>query len=102
MTAVAPTGRRIAWLAVPLVLAASLAVLFFVQKRVEHEIAELPPSERRAFYERTLETLRATCSRAAGPEVSEYCRQQARFITHFPECDAACRDIAARFGTRGR
>jgi hypothetical protein len=64
---------------------------------MNRELSDLPVTERQALYERTLETLRTTCVRAHGYELTEYCRKQADFITHFPECDSECRDLAARF-----
>lgn len=89
--------RTLAWLGGALVLLAALAVVCFIKTRLARELSELPATERGALYERTLDTLRTTCTQARGPEVAEYCRQQADFITLFPECDAECRDLAARF-----
>ena len=92
----------LAWLAGALALAAALALVVVAQMRLERELSNLPSSERRALYERTLETLRTACSQARGPEVAGYCREQADFITHFPECARECRELAARFASSGR
>ena len=77
-----------------------LAVIgtWFWQSRLRaRELRDLPSQERRAFYERTLETLRTACSHPPGPELKEYCREQADLAVRFPECDEACREIARQF-----
>lgn len=90
----------------PLPLAAAITVFaalcgaFVWQARLERDLTELPAPERRALYERTRETLRSTCSQALELDVAEHCREQAAFITRFPECDAACRDLAAHVAHR--
>jgi cytochrome b pre-mRNA-processing protein 3 len=54
-------------------------------------IGRLPLSERQALYQRTLVTLRASCDPGKRPSgLDEFCRQQAKFLIQFPECDAAC------------
>lgn len=95
------TWRRFfAWLAAGSALVAAGIVMLCAPTRLERDLAELPASERRALYERTLETLHTTCGLARGAEVASFCREQASFITHFPECDSACRELAARFTSR--
>lgn len=89
--------RVLTWLAAAVALLLALAVAVCMQTRLDREISDLPEPERRALYERTRETLRSPCSQARGPEVAEYCRQQADFIKRFPECDSECRELAARF-----
>lgn len=88
------------WLGGALLLAAVVAILVLQRARLARELSELPAAERRALYERTLETLGTACLHARGGEVADYCRQQADFLTRFPECDAPCRDLAARFAPR--
>lgn len=104
MTLSARARRSLAWLGGALALVAAIAgvtfMFMFMQTRLDRELSELPPSERRALYERTLETLRTTCSQARGPELADYCRQQADFVKRFPECDSECRELAARFAPR--
>ena len=63
----------------------------------EQELRELPEAQRVAFYHRTLETLRTTCMAASGPRLTDYCHEQAALVVHFPECDAACRELARHF-----
>ena len=89
--------RILAWLAGALVILAVLAIVYFTPRRLARELSELPAPERRFLYQRTLETLRTTCAQPPGPEMAAYCRQQATFITGFPECHDACRALAARF-----
>ena len=56
-------------------------------------IAGLPEAERKAFYERTLETLQTTCS-STSDGLASYCTDQAELIVQFPECDPACIKLA--------
>lgn len=95
MTLLTRARRSSAWLAAAIGLAAAISVAVFMQTRLDHELSELPHAERRALFERPLETLRTACIQARGPEVSDYC-EQANFITHFPECDGTCRELAVR------
>lgn len=92
-----PARRMLAWLAAALGLLSAALLAVFMHTRLDRELSELPEPERRALFERTRETLRSSCMQARGPEVTEYCRQQADFIKRFPECDRECRDLAARF-----
>ena len=58
-------------------------------------VERLSDEERRALYGRTIETLRSTCrDDHRPPALDDYCRGQADFIVLFPECEAACRDLA--------
>ncbi|MFO0589495.1 MAG: hypothetical protein U0441_18300 [Polyangiaceae bacterium] len=64
---------------------------------LDREISDLPEGERQALYQRTLATLRQTCSESPGPAMTDYCREQAELIQHFPECDEDCHLLARRF-----
>jgi hypothetical protein len=57
-------------------------------------LVRLPVAERRAFYERSLANLEATCRPQDRQAVLEYCTEQARLIVRLDECDAACREMA--------
>ncbi len=97
-----PARRVLAWLGGALAVLTVLAIVMFTQTRLDREISNLPDPGRRALYDRTLETLRTSCAEARGPEMADYCRDQADFIKHFSECDSECRDLAARFAPRSR
>jgi hypothetical protein len=60
------------------------------------EIRDLPPAQRHALYERTMENLKTVCDPAPGRSVREFCRGQAALALEFPECDDACRTTARR------
>lgn len=50
-----------------------------------------PPEERAVLFQQTLEHFHTLCE---GPWASGFvprCREQARFLREFPECDATCR-----------
>jgi hypothetical protein len=61
------------------------------------ELNNMPAAERKELYSRTLETLRTTCKRSTGERLSDYCRDQAEFVLHFPECDATCQRVASEY-----
>lgn len=86
------------WLGLLLLGAIALTGLWLRARR-KQAIAELPLPQRRALYQRTLETLRTTC-RQEGDVLLEHCREQAAFILQFPECDEACHALADRFAPR--
>jgi len=67
---------------------------------MDGELRKLPEAERRALHLRTVETLRTTCSNASGPELTEYCRDQAEFLVGFPECSRSCRELAQRYAPK--
>jgi hypothetical protein len=78
------------------VVVALAALALHWQGEPEREVRSMPAAERRALYQRTLETLQNTCARAPGPTVREHCREQATFIAFFPECNEPCRDLVVQ------
>src|SRR5262245_6090710 len=61
-------------------------------------IERLPSPERSALYERTQRTLESSCALAEQwGGLDDFCRDQARFVLQFPECDAGCQALAARY-----
>jgi hypothetical protein len=61
-------------------------------------IRSLPEHERRALYDRTLGTLESSCSPSRRRKgLDDFCRTQAEFVVKFPECDARCASLAAKF-----
>jgi cytochrome b pre-mRNA-processing protein 3 len=62
-------------------------------------IAQLSDTERKAFYERTLQTLQTTCS-SSSTGLAGYCAEQAELIVKFPECNDECRKLAQAYGPR--
>lgn len=87
-------------LAAAITLVAAICGGVFLQARLERDVTEMPAAERHALYERTRETLRSSCSQALEQDVAEHCQEQAAFITRFPECNAECKSLAARFSHR--
>ncbi len=85
------------WLGGLLAIALVCVLAMHIHSRLDRELQDVPEVERRALYERTLETLRASCMQARGPTFTDYCREQADFVRRFPECDSECRELAARF-----
>jgi hypothetical protein len=65
------------------------------QTAEQRAIRHLPPAERQALYDRTLQTLRDPCGMSRNANgLGSFCRAQAKFILEFPECDAACSALA--------
>lgn len=91
------TLKVIAWLSGVLIFLLACALAVYLHARLTRDLRGLPAPERRVLYERTLETLRTSCTHSPGPPLTDYCRDQANFIERFPECDSACRELAARF-----
>jgi hypothetical protein len=91
--------KTIAATALLLTVAAVIAVLSLRGPDSETKaIGTLSATERRALYERTLQTLETTCDRTKRPHgLDDFCREQAEFVVKFPECDAACSQRAAQF-----
>lgn len=79
------------WLVGGLVVAALAAFFVLQQIGPGREVRNMPASERRALYLRTIETLKSTCASVTGPTLKEFCREQAEFLGLFPECDGDCR-----------
>jgi hypothetical protein len=81
-----------------LVLAALLVwvtTIAWREHRLKAEIEAMPEAERQAVYSHTIDELRSVCS--AQPALREHCREQARLILKFPECDADCFALADPF-----
>lgn len=87
------------WFAGILTVALLSAVTIAWQRRDERALRDLPEAERRALYERTLQTLRGPCAPPEAPEgaLLDHCRHEADLLRRFPECDATCDGLAARF-----
>jgi hypothetical protein len=67
------------------------------QKRIDVELNALPSAERKALYVRTTDTLRSTCSLPVGSLISDYCREQAQFLSRFSECNDTCQQTCRQF-----
>jgi hypothetical protein len=90
-------SRRIAILVTTLLsVALVFLLLFFRGGRGESTaIRELAAMERRALYERTLQTLLTSCEPEKRPSgLDAFCDKQAVFILQFPECHADCQALA--------
>jgi len=102
-----PSPRRLLTRRIVVVLAMAATVTvagvawFRLATGPRRAVEELPPAERRGLYERTLETLRASCQgkRDEGG-LADYCHRQAEFIVLFPECDEPCHAAAEPFRDR--
>jgi hypothetical protein len=97
-----PRSRR--YPAYVLTALATLSLALWLSSRAGEASAVrgLPAMERHALYERTLQILQSPSCDPSRSVLKDYCGQQAEFILEFPECDAACGELAKRFLLRGR
>lgn len=84
------------WGTILLCLAAFAGISFWESERDASSVRSMPEGERKALYERTMETLRTVCSGEHASAVPDLCRDQAELVVTFPECDDACRELARR------
>jgi hypothetical protein len=62
----------------------------------QRAIRDMPITERRAFYHRTLQNLTSLCMGSEAAQLVIFCREEAERILLFPECDHQCQDLAMR------
>lgn len=87
--------RLLGWAALALAAAGAAGYGLWKEGAEDRAIRSLPAEERRAQFLRTAEELRTVC--ADPPEaLRAHCRQQAEFLSRFPECDAACLQLVGR------
>ena len=86
--------RLIAYPAIVLVVGAAVLFFLWIQQSEERAVHELPAAERRALYRHTLGDLRTVCAATHASDLDAHCREQARFILYFPECDGDCERLA--------
>lgn len=87
-----------------LIVAVVLLLIVFVghwgrsRSAQDRALRSLPEPDRRALYDRTVDTLRTICARDEGSDgLAEYCEEQAKVVLSLPECDAGCRNLSRRY-----
>ena len=85
---------RLGWAVAGLATVAALGGAWAHATGEERGIRRLPPPERAALYQRTLDTLRSVCAGGRRNDLRALCRGQAELALLFPECDGACRATA--------
>lgn len=85
-------------LGVPVLCVSALFVAWiWYAGSLDREISDMPAPQRQALYQRTSQTLQQSCATETDSALRDYCRDQADFILHFPECDEDCHALARRF-----
>jgi hypothetical protein len=69
-----------------------VALQWHASRAQRRAILALPPSERIALLQRTLRNVQALCN---DPTLESQCEAEARLALILPECDPACRAMAA-------
>jgi cytochrome b pre-mRNA-processing protein 3 len=86
------------WLALTVVLAfgALLGLIFLAGNRERHAVAAISSAHRAAIFDRAHSDLNETCrlAEASREPLRQHCVDQASFVLLFPECDAACGEMA--------
>jgi hypothetical protein len=92
--------RRPRSMLLALSLLIAIGVWIWWQGSERRAIRNLPVYERAALYQRTLANVKTVCG-SSDLALEEYCRDQARLLLEFPECDDVCREMAStRIGSR--
>jgi hypothetical protein len=105
-TRAAPHNRHWAWALVGAVafvgVVGGTGVL--IEGQSQRDVARIAAPNRVGVFRRASEDLRETCNlpeAAVGP-LHDHCASQASFVMLFPECDAACAQVARAFLPRAR
>jgi len=95
-----PPFRLLAPLPLGVLALLLLALLTFLATRYLGErrlLEDMPPARRAVLLRSELEAFRLRC----GPDVAHrsdlVCRERARALLHFPECDAACKEAVEAY-----
>lgn len=89
-----PAVARALWILAPLAAVVVFALVLLRATTEDRALTRLPPAERAAVYQRTLDNLRTVCAGERARELRDFCRGQAQLVLLFPECDAACEATA--------
>lgn len=88
--------------AILIALATGTVILWLWSRADEARgLLELPARERQELFEATRRTLQSVCvPKRRIVDLEDYCREQAIFIRRFPDCDAACEELAQHAGSQ--
>jgi hypothetical protein len=90
--------RRYLWVLISCAFGAALVLTATISRDPRsNTAATIPTEERRVLYGRILQTLREQCANNTTDALDDYCREQAEFVSRFPECDTSCRESVQRF-----
>jgi cytochrome b pre-mRNA-processing protein 3 len=84
-------GPRARVLVVLAVIVGTVASWLWLDGETRRGLRALPAPARQEVYRRDLEAFRSLCRARRIPELDAECRERARFLLAFPECDARCR-----------
>ncbi|WP_426734148.1 hypothetical protein [Myxococcus faecalis] len=77
-----------------LALGASLALVVGWLGSERRAVLSLEPEERALVFQESWDGFQRLCSASSPPGLSARCREQARFLLLFPECQGACQEQA--------
>ena len=83
------------WSALIAGIAGAIFLLVWSEGSERRAIRDMPETERQALYSRTMQNLKSVCS-PADDAMRDFCREQARLVMEFRECDQVCLELADR------
>jgi hypothetical protein len=86
---------RLRWVLSGLIAIALLAWITITNSRW-YALRRLPQAQRAQLFQSVRQTVESSCA-SSEPALQAECRDQLDFLVTFPECDAACESLAARY-----
>src|SRR4051794_38684997 len=88
---------RFRWTVIVLLVGGALVlVLLSIYSSRWYALRRMPPDERGRLFQSVRSTVQASC-RSTAPAVRAECHDQLDFLLLFPECDASCGALAAKY-----
>ncbi len=95
-----PSSRfKWSWLGAGLVVALFILLWLLQSTHDRRVLLELPEAERKALYDRSMETLRTVCLPPLQGALIEFCKDQAELVSKLPECDGECQHLLQMHST---
>ncbi|MFY0574063.1 hypothetical protein F0U62_12730 [Cystobacter fuscus] len=68
-----------------------LVMMMWSSSAEQRAITAMRPQERAEVFTKTTQGFQALCVKEPNPALEPRCRELARFLRYFPECDAVCK-----------
>ncbi len=105
----APLLTRDEWKVIGRVAVVGLSVLLLLAGLVwvlgaeRRALLSMEPGKRAVFFQESFASFETLCHEDPGGALTANCRRQARFLSQFPECDAACHaEVSLYYGKATR
>jgi hypothetical protein len=74
-----------------------LGMILWSLSAEQRAIARMQPQERAEVFTKTTQGFQSLCVKEPNPALEPRCRELARFLRYFPECDAMCKQQTMPF-----